>query len=98
MKWVFVVKKVENGVFFVKRCTFPQRKVHYVQYQYLLFLHFTFYLFGVGGGCRTPLPPGLICYNVRHTFVRYNVTKRTRAAPVCVLVVLEVLMSAVQSI
>jgi len=84
------------GCFFVKRCTFPQRKVHYVQYQYFFYfyiLHFTY--LGWRGSQRTT---GLICYNVRHTFVLYNVTKPTRAAPVCVLVVLEVLMSAVQSI
>jgi len=31
-----VVKKVENG-FFVKKWTFPQCRVHYVQYQYFLF-------------------------------------------------------------
>ena len=34
----FFVKKVENGgCFFVKKWTFPQRRVHYVQYQYFLF-------------------------------------------------------------
>ena len=49
----FFVKKVENrGVFFCKKWTFPQRRVHYVQYQYF---YFTFYSFG---GCistqRTP--------------------------------------------
>jgi len=50
-------KNVENGgvfckksgkwgrVFFVKKWTFPQRRVHYVQYQYF---YFTFYLFGKG--------------------------------------------------
>jgi len=35
-----VVKQVENaggGCFFVKKWTFPQRRVHYVQYQYFLF-------------------------------------------------------------
>jgi len=34
--------------FFVKKWTFPQRRVHYVQYQYF---YFTFYL--LGGGVRT---------------------------------------------
>jgi len=29
MKW--------GGVFFCKKLTFPQRRVHYVQYQYFLF-------------------------------------------------------------
>ena len=51
-KWkmggVFFVKKVENGDFLVKKWTFPQHKVHYVQYQYF---YFTFDLFG--GGVRT---------------------------------------------
>jgi len=41
---------------FVKKCTFPQRRVHYVQYQYFFILHFTY----LGSGCvrtqRTPLP------------------------------------------
>ena len=45
MGGVFFCKKVENGgvdkkwkmVFFVKKWTFPQRRVHYVQYQYFLF-------------------------------------------------------------
>ena len=58
---VFFVKKSEKRwgrVFFVKKWTCPQRRVHYVQYQYF---YFAFYLFG---GCvrtqRTPpLPTGL---------------------------------------
>ena len=33
---VFFCKKVENG-FFVKKWTFPQCRVHYVQHQYFLF-------------------------------------------------------------
>ena len=49
---VFVLKKVENRGCFVKKWTFPQRRMHYVQYQYF---YFTLYLFG---GCvrtqRTP--------------------------------------------
>ena len=51
MKW-------GRGVFFVKKWTFPQRRVHYVslQYQYFFILHFTY----LGGGCvRTRLPTGL---------------------------------------
>jgi len=47
------VKKVENGFFCKKKWTFPQCRVHYVQYQYF-FLHFTYL-----GGIRTPLPTGL---------------------------------------
>jgi len=42
----FFVKKVGKGGGVVKKWTFPQRRVHYVQYQY--FFYFTFYLFG---GC-----------------------------------------------
>jgi len=33
----FFCKKVEKLVFIVKKGTFPQRRVHYVQYQYILF-------------------------------------------------------------
>jgi len=40
MKWGGC-KKVEN-VFFVKKWTFPQRWVRYVQYQYFFNLHFTY--------------------------------------------------------
>jgi len=36
-KWNVFCKKVENGGFSVKKWTFPQRRVHYVQYQYFLF-------------------------------------------------------------
>jgi len=87
----FCGKKVENGgVFFVKRWTFPQRKVHYVQYQYLLFLHYTFYLFGVGVPHPPASGPDLL---QRSAHVR-SVCITSRNA----LVVLEVLMSAVQSI
>jgi len=38
MKWGCFVKKWKIGVcFFVKKWTFSQRRVHYVQYQYFLF-------------------------------------------------------------
>jgi len=49
-------KKVKNGgVFFVKKWTFPQRSVHYVQYQYFLF-----YILLIRAGVRThPTPTGL---------------------------------------
>ena len=62
-KWnrgCFFVKKVENGGCFVKKWTFPQRMVRYVQYQYFFILHFT-YLGGCVRTCtcvRTPLPYG----------------------------------------
>ena len=42
-------------VFFCKKWTFPQRRVHYVQYQYFLF----YILLIWEGGVRTPLPTGL---------------------------------------
>jgi len=56
---VFFVKKVENGgCFFVKlKWTFPQRRMHYVQYHY--FLNFTFIL--LIWGVRTH-PPCLRAY------------------------------------
>ena len=45
-------------VFFCKKVTFPQRRVHYVQYQYFLF-----YILLIWVGCvrtqRTPPPTGL---------------------------------------
>jgi len=64
MKWgVFLfVKKVENGGCFCKKMwTVPQRRVHYVQYQYFLF-----YILLICGGMSMhpthPLPTGLsIC-------------------------------------
>jgi len=43
-KWkmgVFLLKKVDNQGCFCKKGTFPQRRVHYVQYQYFI-LHFTY--------------------------------------------------------
>jgi len=57
-KWgCFCKKKVENwGCFFVKKWTFPQRRVHYVQYQYF-YLHFTY--LGVRTHPMHPLPMGL---------------------------------------
>jgi len=42
MGGVFLVKKVENGGVFVKKWAFPQRTVHYVQYQYFFILHFPY--------------------------------------------------------
>jgi len=58
MKWEGVFKKVENGFFCKKKWTFPQRRVHYVQYQYILS-----YILLIFWGCirtqRTPLPTGL---------------------------------------
>jgi len=39
--------------FFVKKWTFPQCRVHYVQYQYFLF-----YILLIWGCIRTPLPMG----------------------------------------
>jgi len=49
MKWgCFLVKKVENGGVSVKKWKFPQRRVHYVQYQYFLF-----YILLIWGCVRT---------------------------------------------
>ena len=46
------------GVFFVKTWTFPQRMVHYVQYQY--FLVYILFIWGCVHTQRTtPLPTGL---------------------------------------
>jgi len=67
MKWgVGLVKKsAKCGRFFckksgkcgvVKKWTFPQSRVHYVQYQYF---YFTFYLFGGAYAPNAPLPTGL---------------------------------------
>ena len=39
------------GCFFVKKWSFPQRRVHYVQYRYFFILHFTYW------GVRTPTHP-----------------------------------------
>jgi len=51
-------------VFFCKKWTFPQCRVHYVQYQYFLF-----YILLIWGGCvriqRTPLPTGLVSVAVK---------------------------------
>ena len=61
---------MENGgVFFVKKWTFPRRRVHYVQYQYFFILHCTY----LGEGCvhtqRTPSPCPQACVMCR----RYGV-------------------------
>ena len=45
---VFFCKKSGKWGCFVKKWTFPQRRVHYVQYQYFLFFYFTYL-----GGVRT---------------------------------------------
>ena len=51
-KMFFLCEKVENGggCFFVKKWTFPQHGVHFVQYQYFFILHFTY----LGVRQRTP--------------------------------------------
>ena len=41
-----------GGVFFCKKWTFPQRRVHYVQYQYFLF-----YILLIGGAYAPNAPP-----------------------------------------
>jgi len=60
MKWgVFFVKKLKiiGGVFFCKKWTFSQRRVHYVQYQYFLF-----YILLIWGCIRTPAAYGPVVY------------------------------------
>ena len=42
------------GCFLVKKWTFPQSRVHYLQYQYFFVLHFTYL-----GGVRTQRNPCL---------------------------------------
>jgi len=55
-KWGCFCKKVENGwVFFCKKWTFPQRRVHYVQYQYFLFFILLTH----------PFPPTDLCQTYR---------------------------------
>ena len=65
MKWgcvffewkMFFCKKVENGGgVFCKKWTFPQRRVHYVQYQYFLFHILLIW----GRGAYAPLPTSLL--------------------------------------
>jgi len=48
----FFVKKSGKWEVFCKKWTFSQRRVHYLQYQYFLFLHFT-YLGGAYAPKRT---------------------------------------------
>jgi len=75
MKWGGVFcKKVENGGCYVrkwkmgvfcKKWTFPQRRVHYVQYQYFLFYF--------SGGVYTPnAPPSAYGPGQRRPLVRYS--------------------------
>ena len=61
-----------GGVFFVKKWTFPQRRVHYVgAYSISIFiLHFTY----LGGAYAPDAPPPplptvhfLCCYEIQHT-------------------------------
>jgi len=58
-KWGVFCKKMENR-FFCKKWTFPQRRVHYVQYQYFLF--YTLLIWG--GGAYAP--PCLRACSVSH--------------------------------
>ena len=44
-----------GGCFFVKKWTFPKRRVHYVQYRYFLFYILLF--FGGGGAYAPNAPP-----------------------------------------
>ena len=53
-------KKVKMGVFFCKKFTYPQRSVHYVQYQYFLFC-----ILLIWGGAYAPNEP-LAAYGPVH--------------------------------
>jgi len=57
MGGVFRKKKWKMG-FFVTKWTFPQRRVHCVQYQYF-FLFYILLIWGYVHTQRTPLPTGL---------------------------------------
>ena len=62
-KWGVFCNKEENGeVFFVKKWTFPQRRVDYVQYQYFLF-----YILLIWGCVRTQRTPCLRARGFRQT-------------------------------
>jgi len=50
--WGCVVKSEKWGVFYVKKWTFSQRRVHYVQYQY-----FVFYILLIWGVRTHPTHP-----------------------------------------
>ena len=52
MKWGCFGGKKENWGCFVKKLTFPQRRVHYVQYQYFLF-----YIILIWGAYAPNAPP-----------------------------------------
>jgi len=74
---------VENGgAFYVKKWTFPQRRVHYVQYQYSLFYILLIWRGGVRAQ-RTPLHTGLLISfsdndRRRSSGRRYHVTQSVR--------------------
>jgi len=54
-------KKVENGgCFCKKKCTFPQCRVHYVQYQYFLF--YILFIWGCIPNAPTGLDKHIICF------------------------------------
>ena len=66
-RWCFFVKKWNMGVFCKKKWTFPQRRVHYVQYQY--FLSCILFIWGAYAPNAPPAHTGLIC-NVVSRFFR----------------------------
>jgi len=68
----YFVKKVENEGVFCKKWTFPQRRVHYVQYQYF---YFTFYLFGGGYAPNAPLPLPTGLHLCKHEPVQLTVRR-----------------------
>ena len=71
MKWgVFLYRSGKWGVFFCKKWTFLQRRVHYVQYQYILF-----YILLIWGCIRTQRTPCL--RPVIHHLLLSNLTTGT---------------------
>jgi len=75
MKWrrrCFFVKKSRKWGVFCKKWTFPQHRVHYVQYQYFFILHFN-YWGGVLTHPRTPcLGACIVTISLSSPFLTYE--------------------------
>jgi len=64
-----------GGVFFYKKWTFPQRRVHYVQYQYFFVLHFTY----LGGAYVPNAPPCVRAWSTIQYDTRCSFNERQKA-------------------